>query len=62
MEFLDINHETISFHYVSLNAKIRWYMRGLDSDYVSENEYSVILKEEGSEYKLSEFTAFPRNY
>jgi hypothetical protein len=55
MEFIEIEQESKLFHYVSLNVKIRWYMSGLASDYISDNEYSVILKSTGGGYRLAEF-------
>jgi hypothetical protein len=55
MEFIEIQQNSKLFHYVSLNMKIRWYMSGLNSDYISDNEYSVILKATGGGYKLAEF-------
>ena len=55
MEFVEIKHESKMFHYISLQMKIRWYMSGLSSDYISDNEYSVILKSTKNGYKLAEF-------
>lgn len=55
MTFLDIKDESKSFHYVCLSVKIRWHMRGASSDYVSDNEYTVILESTKNGYKLSEF-------
>lgn len=55
MDFVDVTEENNLFDYVSLNMKIRWYMNGLSSDYISDNEYSVILKKSGEDYKISEF-------
>jgi len=62
MDFLEVKQEQKLFHYVSLRMKIRWHMSGAGADYVSENEYSVILQTAGNESRLAEFTAFPRNY
>jgi hypothetical protein len=55
MDFLVMNQETKMFDYISFHTKIRWYMSGLSADYVSENEYSIILKSTSEGYKLSEF-------
>jgi hypothetical protein len=55
MEFLDVKQESKMFDYISFHTKIRWNMNGLSADYVSENEYSVILKSTTQGYKLSEF-------
>lgn len=55
MEFIDTNQESKLLQYVSLSIKIRWYMSGLESEYVSDNEYSVILKTTQDGYRLSEF-------
>ena len=55
MEFIGIRQENKLLDYVSLSVMIRWHMRGLDSDYVSDHEYSVILKETKEGYRLSEF-------
>lgn len=55
MEFLEIKQESKLFPYVSLSVKIRWHMSGLSSDYISDNEYVVVLKSEKNVYKLSGF-------
>lgn len=55
MEFVETYQKNELFGYVSLNTNIRWNMKGLGTDYVSDNEYSVILKTTKSGYKLSEF-------
>ena len=55
MEFIEINQDSKLLNYVSLSMKIRWHMSGAGSDYVSSNEYSVILKSYKNGYKLSEF-------
>jgi hypothetical protein len=55
MEFVETYQKNKLFGYVSLNTNIRWNMRGLSEDYVSDNEYSVILKLTNNGYKLSEF-------
>ena len=55
MEFIEVKEERSLFDYLSLHMKIRWYMRGLDSDYISDNEYSVVLKKTSDGYKISEF-------
>ncbi|MDD4565763.1 MAG: hypothetical protein PHE79_09865 [Eubacteriales bacterium] len=55
MEFVETHQKNKLFGYVSLNTNIRWNMSGLSADYISDNEYSVILKSTKSGYKLSEF-------
>lgn len=55
MEFIETKQESKLLHYVSLSMKIRWHMSGAGSDYVSSNEYSVILKSLKGGYKLAEF-------
>lgn len=56
MEFLDIKQDDKLFLYVSLHAKIRWHMCGSGGDYISENEYLVILKSTRDGYKLTRFS------
>jgi len=55
MEFVSVKQESKMFDYISFSILIHWYMSGLSSDYVSDNEYSVILKDTNDGYKLSEF-------
>mgnify|MGYP000966073707 FL=1 len=55
MEFVETHQKNKLFGYVSLNTNIRWNMSGLSADYISDNEYSVILKSTKSGYMLSEF-------
>ncbi len=55
MEFIEVEQEKKMFDYISFHMKIRWYMSGLSSDYISDNEYSVVLKSNKDGYKLSEF-------
>lgn len=55
MEFIDIRQESKMFPYVSLSVKIRWHMSGPNENYISENEYSVILKSTKDGYKLANF-------
>ena len=55
MEFLEVNQEQELFNFISYHMRIRWNMSGLDSDYISENEYTVVLKERKDSLKLSEF-------
>ena len=57
MEFIEIDNTMKMFDYISFCTEIRWYMSGLDGDYISENDYSVIVKDTNSGYKLSEFNA-----
>ena len=55
MEFIEVNQEQKLFSFISFHMKIRWYMSGLDSDYISDNEYTIVLKETKDNIKLSEF-------
>lgn len=55
MEFIETIQEKKMLQYVSLSVTIRWYMSGLESDYVSDYDYSVILKTTRDGYVLSEF-------
>lgn len=55
MDFLEVEQVSKMFDYISFHIKIRWDMSGLSADYISDNEYSVILKSTKSGYKLSEF-------
>jgi hypothetical protein len=55
MEFIETTQERKMLQYVSLTVTIRWYMSGLESDYVSDYDYSVILKTTRDGYVLSEF-------
>lgn len=55
MEFFEIKQESKLFPYVSLSVKIRWHMSGLDADYISDNEYCVVLKSTKDGYKLAGF-------
>lgn len=55
MEFLDIKQDDKLFLYVSLHTKIRWHMSGGGTDYISDNEYLVILKSTKDGYKLTRF-------
>jgi hypothetical protein len=56
MEFLDVKQDDKLFLYVSLHVKIRWHMSGSGTDYISDNEYLVILKSTKDGYKLTRFT------
>ncbi len=56
MEFLEVAEENKQFQYISLSVKIRWYMRGYDGDYISDNDYTVILDSARDGYKLSKFS------
>lgn len=62
MEIIESEQESKNFDYISMNMSIRWYMRGLESDYTCDNQYTVVLYFTNNTYKLSEFTAFPQNY
>ena len=55
MEFIETKQESKFFPYVSLTMTIRWHMRGAGDDYISVNEYSVILKSIKNRYMLAEF-------
>ena len=55
MDFIEVEQESKMFDYISMHMEIRWSMSGLSSDYISNNEYSVILKATKDGYKLSEF-------
>ncbi|MGI6731225.1 MAG: hypothetical protein ACOX5F_04895 [Anaerovoracaceae bacterium] len=57
MEFVEIGNMSKMFDYISFYVQIRWYMSGLDGDYICENDYVVVLKETNSGLKLSEFNA-----
>ena len=56
MEFLDFKQDDKLFLYVSLHTKIRWHMRGSGADYISDNEYLVILKSTKDGYRLTRFS------
>ena len=58
MDFLNIEQEDKLFYYVSLRVKIRWHLDGPDSAYISDNEYTVILKSMKGGYKLSQFEPY----
>jgi hypothetical protein len=55
MEFIETREESKLFPYVSLTVTIRWHMSGAGDDYISVNEYAVILKSVKNEYLLAEF-------
>lgn len=55
MEINEIKQESKLFPYVSLSVTIRWHMSGAESDYISDYEYSVILKSTNNGYKLAGF-------
>jgi len=55
MEFLEIAQENKLLGYVSLHAKIRWHLCGAGSDYISDNDYFIILKSIDGVYRLSQF-------
>jgi len=57
MEFLSINKTLKMFDFISYNTKIRWYMSGLSADYISDNQYSVVIKSTKEGFKISEFKA-----
>lgn len=55
MDFISITQTIKMFDYISYNTVIRWNMSDLSADYISENEYSVVIKFTNRGYKLSEF-------
>lgn len=57
MEFISITQTVKMFDYISFHIVIRWHMSGLSDDYISNNEYSVVIKSTSNGYKLSEFNA-----
>jgi hypothetical protein len=57
MEIIDIRQESRLFPYVSLTVTIRWHMSGAGSRYVSDNDYSVVLKSVKNKYFLADFNA-----
>lgn len=57
MEIIESDQESKTYDYISLKMMIRWHMRGLESDYICDNEYNVVLNSTSSGYKLSEFNA-----
>ena len=56
MEFLDFKQDDKLFLYVSLHTRIRWHMSGSGTDYISDNEYLVILKSTKDGYRLTRFS------
>lgn len=57
MDFKSITQTIQMFDYISYDIIIRWHMRGLSADYISDNEYSVVIKSTSQGYKLSEFNS-----
>lgn len=55
MEIIESEEQNKTYQYVTLSIRIRWHMRGLESDYICDNQYLVILNEANGGYKLSEF-------
>lgn len=44
------------YDYITYNVTIRWDMVGAEGEYTQTDEYYVVLKKIGKEYKISEFT------
>ena len=57
MAFIEVSQENKQFDYTVLRVKIRWYMRGYNGDYITDNDYTVILEAAGDGYRLSEFSS-----
>lgn len=55
MEILDIKQESRHFGYITLSIRIRWHLRGPASDYISDNDYSVVLRQSGTGFLLTRF-------
>lgn len=55
MEIKKVENKMKMFNIVSFDVSIDWSMSGLSGDYMTDGEYSVILKTDGEDYKLSEF-------
>ena len=55
MEILEIRQDSKHFRYLTLFVRIRWHLSGPDSDYVSENDYTVVLKSTSNGFLLSQF-------
>ena len=55
MNILQIEEERKILEYCTYDLNILWEMCGAESNYFLENKYSVVLKEVGGIYKLSNF-------
>jgi hypothetical protein len=55
MEFLETRQESRHFRYTTISVRIRWHLSGPDSDYVSDNDYSVVLQSSNNGFLLSRF-------
>lgn len=55
MELKNIRQKTKMFDYIAFHVEIRWYMSGLEGDYVTEGSYSVVMKSLHDGWKLAEF-------
>lgn len=55
MEMKNIKRNMHLFHYQSFEVTLKWYMKGLCEDYVSEGDYLIVLKTIDGTAKLSEF-------
>lgn len=55
MEIVEQIQNKKMFDYISYDVVIRWYMNGLNGDYVTEHPYSVVIKSTKEGYKISEF-------
>ncbi|MEA4988180.1 MAG: hypothetical protein VB095_08980, partial [Anaerovorax sp.] len=55
MEMKSIERKMHLFHYQSFEVNLKWYMKGLCEDYISQGDYFIVLKTVDGEAKLSEF-------
>ncbi|WP_324824036.1 hypothetical protein [Sinanaerobacter sp. ZZT-01] len=55
MEMKSIERRMRLFHYQSFEVNLKWYMKGLNEDYISQGDYFIVLKTVDGEAKISEF-------
>lgn len=55
MEMSSIKRKMNLFHYQSFEVNLKWYMKGLCEDYISQGDYFIVLKTVDDIAKLSEF-------
>ncbi|WP_027398602.1 hypothetical protein [Anaerovorax odorimutans] len=55
MDIKTIERNVKMFNFISFDVDIDWSMSGLSGDYLTDGQYSVVIKSEGRNYKLSEF-------
>ncbi len=55
MEMKSIERKMRLFHYQSFEVNLKWYMKGMSEDYISQGDYFIVLKTIDGEAKLSEF-------